>query len=296
LLVAAGYLLLTIVWGTTWYAIRVQVQELPLLSGAGVRFLLAGSALWLLESLARKGRPRVAGRWFLVGLSFTSISVPYALLYWAETRITSGLTSVLYAVSPILTSVIAHFVLRGEGLSVLKCAGLVLGFGGIALIMGSRETGSGGGDGGAFWAKAAVVGGAALHVVSSVLIKRLGPGIEPLRITRFTALAGGLTLAVAGVLAGERPDRGGASAEGLVALAYLALVGTGFALTLYYSLLRRLPASVMSLLAFLTPVTALVVGRALDDERLRAESWGYVAMVLAGVLLVVADAWRRRPG
>jgi drug/metabolite transporter (DMT)-like permease len=227
-------------------------------------------------------------------LSFTSISVPYALLYLAETRITSGLTSVLYAVAPILTALLAHFALRGEGLSVVKVGGLVLGFGGIALITASKETGADQ-SGGALLAKAAVLGGSALHVVSSVLIKRLGAGIEPLRITRFTSLAGGVALVAFGALAwGERQGVGTLTGNGLLALLYLAVVGTAFALTLYYSLLRKLPASVMSLLAFLTPVTALLVARFRDDERLSAESWGYVGMVLAGVLLVIGDAWRRR--
>ena len=131
----AAFLLLTVVWGTTWAVIRVGLAGIPPFTGVALRFAVAGLLLLAVAPRlgVRFGRSR---RELLLWVSnaLLSFCVSYSVVYWSEQYIPSGLTAVLFATNPLFVAVVAHFLLPGERLGPAAALGLLLGFAGVALI------------------------------------------------------------------------------------------------------------------------------------------------------------------
>ena len=133
--ILAAFVLLTLVWGTTWAAIRIGLAGLPPLTGVALRFAIAGTvlaAVGLRLGVRLGGSRREVGLWVVNGI--LSFCISYSVVYWSEQYLPSGLTAVLFATHPLMVAVLAHFVLPGERLSRLAGLGLLLGFGGVAVI------------------------------------------------------------------------------------------------------------------------------------------------------------------
>jgi drug/metabolite transporter (DMT)-like permease len=317
--------LLTLIWGTTWAAIRVGLRGIPPFTGVALRFALGAAAL---AAVARgmgvrlRGTPagrsggQVAGgaepapsarglvprpavapatpaavwRVWLVNAALTFI-VPYGVLYWAEQWVPSGLAAVLFATSPLWVAVAAHLALPGERLRAPTAAGVLVGFAGVAVIFSDDLRALGG---------PRVAGAAAVLLVSPfaaafgvVLVKRWGAGLHPLSVA---AVPMALTAAVMGVVAAVvesgRPPR--FDVISVAALLYLALCGSALAFALYFWLLRRLPATTMSLINYLTPVVALLIGGAALGESFSTRTLAGAGLVVGGV--AVAMRAGGRPG
>lgn len=290
---AAAFLVLTLVWGTTWAVIRVGLAGIPPFTGVALRFAIAGV---LLLALARRlgvrlGRSRrEAWLWAVNGL--LSFCVSYSVVYWSEQYIPSGLTAVLFATNPLFVAAIAHFVLPGERLSLPAVAGLLLGFAGVALIFSDDLRLLGG----VRVREAALVMlvSPAVSAVASVAIKRWGAGIHPLSLAAVPMLIGALLVAPVAAIA-ERGARVSLDARSLGALVYLAVLGSALTFTVFYWLLARVSATRVALISYLIPVVAVGIGAAAFDEPLRPRLVAGAALVLAGVGLVSALRSRRAP-
>ncbi len=134
-LVVAIVALLCLVWGSTWIVISAGLRDLPPFTTAGARFLLSALIMSLIApTLARRegGQKPAFSAWFCVGLF--NFAASYAIVYWSETHLPSGLTSVLWSVYPILMAVSGSFFLSGEKIRLLQGLGFALGFAGVALL------------------------------------------------------------------------------------------------------------------------------------------------------------------
>jgi drug/metabolite transporter (DMT)-like permease len=276
------FVLLAFIWGSTWLAIKIGLGSLPPFTGAGVRFLIAG--LLLLGILRVRRIPIPADRarqptWMLIGLLMFGLS--YAAVYWGEQYISSGLASVLFATMPLFLVILSPWLLPEERLSVVRVVGVVVGFLGIVFLFSSDLS---------MTHPRARLGGAVLLLsplcaaVANVLMKRKSRGMNPLAFLVFPMLYGALALLAVGLpLEGRRlalPD-----AVGTGALLYLAIMGSIVAFSCYVWLLRHLEVSRTSLLAYMTPVTALLLGRLVLGERLGLRTVGGSALVLLGTFL-----------
>src|SRR3954465_13174068 len=127
--------LLILIWSTTWAVIRVGLRGIPPFTGVALRFALAAAVLLALVPVfgVKLGREPHERRLWWVNALLTFI-VPYGLVYWGEQWLPSGLTAVIFATMPLLTALTAHFVLPAERLTARAVAGILLGFGGIAVI------------------------------------------------------------------------------------------------------------------------------------------------------------------
>jgi drug/metabolite transporter (DMT)-like permease len=281
--------LISLVWGSTWLVIRVGLDDLPPLFGAGIRFIVAGLVMavlvrWLGE---REGgtRPPRGVVWAQALCQFTG---NFALVYWCETVIPSGLVSVLWATFPLMMALTGHFVTRAERLHGRQWFGLVLAFGGVASLFGTDVARGG--------ERAVTMGLLLLLAPASVtfstsLIKRRAADASSLLLNRDSMLIGGLLLLVLAAIF-ERGSAVRLTPGALFSVVYLALFGSVITFGAYLWLLRTVPAYRLSLVSYVTPVIALLLGRALRSEPFATTTLAGTALVLAGVALTLQRAAR----
>jgi drug/metabolite transporter (DMT)-like permease len=282
---------LVLIWGTTWAAIRIGLGGIPPFTGAALRFALASVVLLIIARLwgVRLGAER-GEKLLWVANAVLTIAVPYGLVYWGEQWVPSGLASVVFATFTLFVAILAHFFLEGDRMSWRGAVGVVVGFGGIAVLFSEDLSALGG----PHVQRVAVVMLLAplASAVGQIVIKRHGGHIHPLSVT---AVPMGLAALVFGVVAvvAERdlPILWNAATVGSVL--YLAVFGSALAFTLYYWLLRKMTATRLSLVAYVTPVVAVAVGIAMFGEPFTVRTMVGSAAVIVGVALVVGRRYRR---
>lgn len=288
-LIRAWIGLLCLIWGSTWIVIRGGLVDLPPFTGAAARFLLAAAVVALLAPrLARAeggGRPSLR---LSLAMGVLNIAVSYALVYWSETRLPSGLVAVLWAAHPMLLGVFSVWLLPQERLVGRQWLGLLVGFLGIVLLFVTDLATLGPG---AVPAGLLLLISPAVAAIGNLLIKRDGAGTSSVLLNRNGFALGGALLALL-ALATEASGPSGAgaatwSAGAILSVLYLSLIGSVLAFGLYFWLLRHAPAYEMGLISYVTPVIALLLGAAWGEERI---SWHRVlgtGCVLGGVALVL---------
>lgn len=282
--------LLTIIWGTTWGAIRVSLQGIPPLSGVALRFAIAGCLLFLVARLLRVelgGGRRVVLLW--VWTAVTTFAGGYGITYWAEQWIPSGLASILFATFPLFVIAGAHFVLPAERLTWRRAAGSLVGFGGIVVVFSNELASLGGGQ--VLFASLVMLGSPILAALGQVAVKRWGEDLHPFTLTAPPMLlAAVLTGLAAGVV--ERGAEFRFAPAPVLALVYLAVVGSALTFTLYYWLLSQHSATDVSLVSYGIPVVAVVVGALFLGEELSPRPLLGATLVILGVWLAT---WRTQP-
>jgi drug/metabolite transporter (DMT)-like permease len=275
-----GLALLILVWGTTWAAIRVGLEDLPPFTGASLRFLIAGFALLAIGRML--GLPRQRGpllrRLWLVEWSCAFV-VSYGVVYWAQQWLPSGLAAVLFSTFPLFVALLAHFLLPAEPLRWRHFVGVVIAFGGVAVISLDDLSLEG---------RAAFVAGVVFLIspvsaaVSHVLVKKWGAGIHPFNLVAVPMIGAGVAFATM-ALAVERHRSVTFDARSVGTVVYLALAGSALTFSVYYWLLERLPATRLALITYAIPIVALIVGALALDESLTWQSGLGSLCVLTGV-------------
>jgi drug/metabolite transporter (DMT)-like permease len=277
-----AFVVLTLIWGSTWAVIRLGLEGVPPLTGVALRFALAGAILLALAS--RLGvrftwSREELGLWAMNGL--LAFSVSYTIVYWAEQHIPSGLTALLFATYPLFVAVLAHLFLPGERPGWSSAAGILLGFVGVGVIFSDDLE---------------LLGGANVREVALVLllspfvsalatvaVKRWGAGIHPLSLTAVPML---MTAGVVGTLAFvfERHARVVFDLRSVGAIVYLAVFGSAVTFTIYYWMLARARATQVALIAYTIPIVAVAVGALLFQEPIRPR------VILGGVVVLIGVA------
>jgi drug/metabolite transporter (DMT)-like permease len=282
--VALGVALLCAIWGSTWIVIKAGLRDLPVLSSAAARFSLAALVFVLVAPLLhrREGgeRPR---RWLALAMGTLGFAVPYGIVYTVETVIPSGLTSVLWAVFPMMTAILAHVWLPGERLGARQWLGFTVGLGGVAVLFATDLRG---------------IGPTALAAGSLLLLSPLAAALGQVVVKRHGAQTSAALLNRDGMLVGaaglwlvalplERQSAAVLSPTAIGSVAYLAIVGTVVAFGIYYWLLRWVSASRLSLVAYVTPAIALWLGWAAGDEPLAGSTIAGSTLILLGIALAL---------
>ena len=273
---------LAVLWGGTFALNEIAVAGLGPLTVVLGRVGLAALALTALLPLAGARLPMAPRAWgaFLV-MGALNNAVPFSLIVWGQTHIDSGLAAILNATTPIFTVVLAHVVTRDERLTAGRAAGVALGLGGVAVLVG--------GDALATWSwqnlgQMAVLGAAACYACAGLYGRRFD-GLSP--VVAAAGMLWGSTLLMAPVaLVAEAPWRLDVPAASWLAVAGLALAGTAAAYVVYFSLLARAGATNLLLVTFLLPVVALALGIFALGETVPGAAWAGLALILAGLAAI----------
>jgi drug/metabolite transporter (DMT)-like permease len=279
------YALLVCIWSSTWVAIKIGLEDLPPLFGAGLRFSIAGAVLLVVAGLAR--RPLRTDVTLVTVLALAPFGAAYGLIYWGEQYVPSGLAAVLFGVLPLYSALLASVVLTGEPLRPRLLAGIAIALAGLSVAFGeSLHLGD------SRWALAGAVACAAApfaSAIGNVSIKRRGAALDPVVLNGWAMLAAGLLLTAVSSVAGDWHVTWSPGAVG--SIAYLALIGSAVPFVTLTILLRELPAVTVSYVTLLLPFGALAFGAALYDEPVTLPAVAGAALVASG--LAVAQ-WRVR--
>jgi drug/metabolite transporter (DMT)-like permease len=273
------YVLLVVIWSSTWVAIKIGLEDAPALLGAGVRFALAG--VLLLGFAAARRRPLRTDKLLALTLGLLPFAFCYGLVYWGEQYIPSGLTAVLFGVMPLYTAILASFLLADEPLQARVLLGVALALAGLSLAFAeSLKLGSE--DRAAIGAIAVVLSplGAAL---GNVALKRRATGLDAIVLNGWGMIVGGGLLLGLSALT---EDWGEAvwGAKALGSIVYLAVVGSAVAFVTLTVLLREMSAQATSFIALMIPFGALAFGAVIYGEPITARALAGAALVVAGLI------------
>ena len=274
------YAMLCFIWGSTWLAIRFGLETLTPIYSAGIRFSLAAIFILILMKIrgVRLQLDKISIRLYLI-MGFLSFVIPFGLVYWAEQFVPSGMASVLFAVFPFFVAIFSFLFIASESLDIFKISGIVIGFTGTVIIFSD----SFGGDVtdyliGMF----AIVLSAIMQAGIITTIKKFGHHLNPLSMNFVPMLIAGISMLVIG-LAIEDTSTNSFGLHAVLSILYLAFFGSVITFTSYYWLLKKINIVILSLIAFITPIVALILGFLIYDEQLSTNDFVGSAFVLFGV-------------
>lgn len=286
------WLILCGIWGSTWLFIKLGLADLPPLTFAGIRFVIACVILFFIIRLRHIQIPRVRRDWILLAITgILSFGFNYGLVFWGEQYITSGLAALLQATLPAFGLVFAHIHLPAERLSWAKIGGVVLGVFGVGVVFSHQLAVSGKL---AFAGCVALILSAMFAAYSNVLVKRYGKHLDPAILAAGQMLFGLLLLLGVGVPLEGNPLRFHWTPVALLSLLYLAVVGSVIAFLLYYWLVLNMDVTKSMLIALVTPVVAVLLGMIVLDEQIGWRTLAGGALIMAGIALIVVRRAKKK--
>ena len=285
------WLILCCIWGSTWLFIKLGLEDLPPLTFAGIRFVIACSILLVIIRIRGLQLPRSSSDLKLLALTgVLSFTVNYGTIFWGEQYIPSGLAAVLQATIPAFGLVIAHFYLPGERMTWAKLFGVALGVIGVAVVFSNQLAIAGGK---ALAGSVAVVVGSAVVAYSNVLVKARGEKLDPAILAAGQMFFGLIPLLILGISLEENPLKFHWTARAVLSLFYLAIVGSVIAFLLYYWLVQNMDVTKSMLIALVTPVVAVIVGMIVLREELNWRTIVGGAMIMSGIGFIVLQKRRK---
>ena len=279
------WLILCGIWGSTWLFIKLGLEDLPPLTFAGIRFVIACAILFSWIGIRRLPLPRARADWTLLAITgILSFGLNYGLIFWGEQYVTSGLAALLQATIPAFGLVFAHFHLPGERLTWAKIGGVVLGVCGVAVVFSNQLAVSGSQ---ALAGCVAMVLSAIFVAYSNVLVKAYGKNLNPAILAAGQMFFGLLLLLAVGIPLEGNPFNLRWTPVALLSLFYLALVGSVIAFLLYYWLVLNIDVTKSMLIALVTPVVAVILGMIVLNEEIGWRTLIGGAMIMLGIAFIV---------
>lgn len=279
------YVMLCLIWGSTWLAIRFGLKSLTPMFSAGVRFILASIVIYLLMNFRKIKiqKDKTSVKLYLF-MGFFSFVIPFGLVYWGQQYVPSGLAAVLFAVYPFFVLLFSYFTIRSEALGKHKLVGMLISFGGITVIFSDHI----GGDLTSYMVgMIAIVLSGIMQATIAVAIKKYGQHLNPLSMNFIPMIIAGFVMVFIGLVY-EDTNRLTLDANAVVSVLYLALFGSVVTFTSYYWLLKKINIVILSLIAFITPIVALLLGWIVFGEYFETHQITGSALVLLGILIANA--------
>src|SRR5262249_24077214 len=282
--VVLAFFAIYVIWGSTYLAIWYAVSSIPPLYTAGFRHAIAGTIL-LFSALAKGQRPTWPQIRASIVVGFLFFLVGHGTLHWAETQIPTGLASLLIASEPIWVFLIACAAEKRWRMNWLLSAGVSLGLGGVALLLG-RDVWSAGR--GVFLGALACLTGAISWSAGIIYSRRSDLSGSPLLLSALSLLAGSVMLLTTGTVVGEYRDFsfGAVPVGSWLALAYLVLFGSVIAFTAYNWLLEHYSPTLVATHTYVNPIAAVLLGWWLAGEQVSLNVMASATLVMAAVFFV----------
>jgi drug/metabolite transporter (DMT)-like permease len=278
-----AFITVCIVWGTTYLAIHVALETVPVLLVAGLRWMFAGVVMSALMLATGRGLPKPRLWAPLALLGFLMNIVGNGFVVYAQQYVASGLTAVLIATTPFWSATVERLLPNGERFSTRSLIGLSLGFTGIVILVWPEMT-SGGAGGGKF-----VLGVIAIQlacigwVIGTSFAKRHELGDNPFQSTALQMVFSGIMLLGAATAHGDWAQLT-FTPRTLSAMLYLSIAGSLIAYSAYIYAIQHLPLQLVSLYAYINPMIAVALGTLLLNEPLSAR-------IIVAAVLVFAGTW-----
>ena len=277
---------LATVWGGSFLFNAILVAELPVITIVAIRVTVAALALWGFVRVTGRKIPTTPQVWgALLILGVLNNAIPFSLIVQGQTQITSGLASILNATTPFFTILVAGFFLTDERFSVLRVLGVVVGFSGVILMVGAEALGSLGAD---FWAQLCALGAALSYGFASVFGRRFRElKVDPVMVATGQVTMSSLVLWPIALWIDGPQDILGLSFNAAASMFGLAVLCTSFAYILYFRILERAGATNISLVTFLVPISAIILGVLVLGESIFIKE--IIGMTLIGLGLAIID-------
>jgi drug/metabolite transporter (DMT)-like permease len=276
---------LSIVWGGSFLFVGVAVKELPPLTIVALRVALAALALRLVLAVMSIGLPRERHVWAaFFGIGIMNNVIPFTLIVWGQSHIASGLASILNATTPLFTVIVAHYLTQDERLTGIRAAGVLVGFVGVTVMIGSAAIRALDAN---ILAQIAVLGAALSYAFAGVFGRRFkAMGIPPLATAAGQVTASSMILLPIALVVDRPWTLPMPSTGAFLSMAALALVSTAFAYLLFFRLLARAGATNVGLVTFLIPVSAILLGVLILGETLAPRHMAGMIFIGAGLVLI----------
>jgi drug/metabolite transporter (DMT)-like permease len=279
--VVAAYVSVALIWGSTWAAIKVGINDVPPFVFAFVRAVAVAGLLTIIAVALRQPFPR-GKRTMAVAMVVGLINIgwTWAIIFWSEQFVPSGLVAVFGSAAPVWTAVLAHFMVKGDRLSALKILGLVLGLGGTVILIGAPDAAEG---------TAGLVATVLLALmpitwaVAAILQSRFLRTVAPIPTVALGTWASVLLLVPLALL--QLPQGQHWTLASVLAFAYLVVFGTCFGMVVSLWLYRKLRPTTITLIQVLVPAEAILIGTLWLGEPVTIRMLGGAALVVAAVAL-----------
>jgi len=277
--VPAAYLTVIIIWSTTPLAIQWSGIGVGYEFGVAARMVIGLLALLLIVRLRGLPLPWNSHARKVYLVSGLSIFLAMSLVYWSAQYIPSGWISVIFGLSPIITSAFATLILRENRLTTGRIIGMLLGLLGLVVVFAE----------GFSLADAAWMGVAGISIgtvsqsLGAVLLQKLKTDIPAISITAGSLIVATPLFIMNFILMQSWPEN--ISTVTMLSIGYLAIMGSAIGFPLYFYLLKSLNAERVALIALITPVTALLVGANFNDEVISSRVWLGTALIVSGLAI-----------
>lgn len=287
-------ILLGVIWGSSFMLTNIAVKELPPMTLAGLRLALAALLIAVAARIAGARLPRNGRLWaFALASAIVGNVLPFWLISWSQQHIPSALSGLLMAPMPLISLMLAHFLVAGERMNLPRLIGFCAGFAGIVVLIGpgALKLIGGGGDL-ALLGQLASLGAMLGYAVNGIVVKRAAaPDALGISVA-ILALSAGLALPLAFLL--EEPEFGAVSIETWGAVVLLGVGATAAGQILLMKIIALAGPPFLASVNYQVPLWATVFGVALLGETLPAAFWIALALILAG--LAIAQLGGRLPG
>lgn len=279
------WLTLCVIWGTTWIFIKIGLEDLPPLTFAAARFILALIVLAVVIAVRKIPLPVSRRDWILLsGTGILQFSINYSLVFWSEQYISSGLAAVLQAMITVFGLALAWIHLPNERITGLKIFAVILGLIGVAVIfLEQLEVRS-------FMAFAgcvAIVIGAYAAAHASILIKAYGGEMHPAALVFWQMLFGILPIIIYALTVEGNPFAINWTTRAIVCVVYLSVFGTIAAFWLYYWLLSKIESTKAMMISLVTPLIAVIIGAIVLGEILPPQTFFGGILIMGSIGLIV---------
>lgn len=287
----AMLILLSMLWGGSFFFVGIVVTDLPPLTIVALRVGIAAITLWIIALMIGLRPPKELRVWgAFLGMGLLNNVVPFALIVWGQTQIASGLASILNAATPIFAVVVAGMLLPDERVTPLKLAGVGIGFVGVVVMIGLTAL-SGGGS---LIAKLAIIAAALSYAFAGVYGRRFKVmGINPIITAAGQVTASTIVLTPVALMVDGPLDVVAMSVDTWAAIVGLAVLSTAVAYVLYFKILETAGATNVLLVTLLVPVSAILLGSLFLNESLEVIHFVGMLLIAIGLSAIDGRLWRR---
>jgi drug/metabolite transporter (DMT)-like permease len=278
-----GYILICVIWGSTWLAIKIGLESIPPFLGAAIRFFIAASIMSVIVRIKKINIPRdrVSVRLYILAGTCT-FSLGYAFVYWGQQYVPSALASILFGTFPFFVAALSWFIYKSEYLTFLKAVGIIIGFIGVVIIFSEDVTYHLGEA--SLLGMLAIIIAAVIQAFASVTIKNYGSELSTFALVTVGMSLGTVILFVIS-FATEDWSKTVIDGKAIGSVLYLSTFGSIVTFGTMFWLLKRMEAVILSLSAFITPLVAILLGIFIAGEEFTVQIFAGSGLVLLGILV-----------